>query len=1165
MTLLDDQGLLAGPGGRPLTAEQAEAVRRRTGGVLLSANAGSGKTSVLVERIVRTVVEDGVRPGSVLAVTFTEKAAGEMRSRVRARFAELGRADLAVDSEGVHVSTIHGLCTTVLRAHAAAAGLDPDFRVLDEREARRLREAAFERALASFLNGPGREAALDLVAAYGVDRVAAIIGGARDELRSRGRTVRLPVPAAPPAPDPTVLGRAAAEALACLAGVTGVRVGTAVAGVQALADVLASGREPSPRELEAATFAAGGAKALGAGPCLEYLSVLDAHARAVRDSRAVAALALLDDLLVRAESEYAQSKEQAGGADFDDLQLRTRDLLVDRPALAAALRERHERLLVDEFQDTNPLQADLLGALGGDAFEVGDENQAIYGFRHADVRVMQERRARREAEGAALELATNFRSAPELLGTLNALFVPLLGDGFTALRAGREDPTALPGPRVELHVTATDGEWDAAALRGGLPDAQPWRHAEARHVARRVREIVEVTHLRARDVVVLLRAATAMDVFDQALADEGLDTVASASAGWWGRQQVLDLCAHLAVLANPREEEALFSLLASPLVGLSSDGLRAVADAHPRGERFRALELAAAGRPAPGLEGADGERLAGFAAWFATERAGSARRGLDELIERAVTARDYDLHVLALPGGRRRLANVLKLQRLAAQAQARLGRDVRAFIDLARAELDAEARELDAPVDVGDQDAVRLMTIHAAKGLEFPCVVVADLGRQGAADRPDLVLGDDGRVGLRLCALDLPRSVPALDHEELCAARLAAAHAEERRVHYVAMTRAEELLVLSGAADLGRWPADGPGRPPIGWIGRGLVPDITTRLEGPEADAVIKAEVHGHALRLRLVRNAPGDHPQGPPGHDGGGQLTLHLPEVAPDVLDPIPAPPTPGAASLSYTSLSAYAACPYRWYLQRVLRLPRDERDRALAAGPDAPSGGFDALFRGSLVHRLLEDLDPAAESPPGADPIRELAAVDEVELTDAEVADVQGLVAAYLGSALRERVRAATWVARERPFAFPAGEGQPLVNGILDLVAREPDGGWLVVDFKTDVVAEHDDLEVLVGRSYGVQRRIYALACLHAGASEVEVAHLYLARPRAPAVARYVAGDRGRLEAELLGVARGLLDGAFGPTPHPHRGLCLGCPGRRGLCSHPEELTLREMPEEA
>lgn len=200
--LYDSDGRMIGRRGLPFTPEQADAIARREGSLLLSANAGSGKTSVLSERFVRSVLEDGVEPGRILAITFTDKAAGELRTRVRGRFVELGRRDRARDLDAAWISTFHGLCARVLRAHAVRAGLDPAFAVMEDAEARDVRGGAFERALAGFL-GDGRRDALDLVAAYGVDALQVLIGLVHDQLRSSGMTrPGLPkVDASPPGPD----------------------------------------------------------------------------------------------------------------------------------------------------------------------------------------------------------------------------------------------------------------------------------------------------------------------------------------------------------------------------------------------------------------------------------------------------------------------------------------------------------------------------------------------------------------------------------------------------------------------------------------------------------------------------------------------------------------------------------------------------------------------------------------------------------------------------------------------------------------------------------------------------------------------------------------------------------------------------------------------------
>src|SRR4051794_40898302 len=184
-SLFDADALHEPPGdGRRFTPAQAEAIGDRSRSLLVSANAGSGKTSVLVERFVRAVREDGVDPARILAITFTDKAAAELRERVRRRFLELGDRDGARATEGAFVSTIHGFCARILRAHPLAAGLDPRFAVLDEARASRLREEAFAAALRAFLASDRREA-LDLAAAYGADRLRTAIVATHEALRSQ--------------------------------------------------------------------------------------------------------------------------------------------------------------------------------------------------------------------------------------------------------------------------------------------------------------------------------------------------------------------------------------------------------------------------------------------------------------------------------------------------------------------------------------------------------------------------------------------------------------------------------------------------------------------------------------------------------------------------------------------------------------------------------------------------------------------------------------------------------------------------------------------------------------------------------------------------------------------------------------------------------------------
>jgi ATP-dependent helicase/nuclease subunit A len=1140
-TLFDDPG--DAPDGRTLTDEQARAVEAGGGSRLLHANAGSGKTTVVVERCARAVVEGGVDPRSVLAITFTEKAAGELRQRLRERLAELGHREAGLAAEGAHMSTIHGFCAGLLRAHALAAGVDPGFRVLEDGEAARLRAGAFDAAFAALLDAAsGPE--LELAAAYRPDRLFRLVRDVHARLRSQGETAPA-LPPVPPRPAPTTerdrLGATARAAAARLEsagdGAMVRRARAALERCQRVLDAMEPGALPMPGELDGASFATGNARALACDECEAYLRALGAYRQAAIDVQAARACAQLDRLLRDYGREYAEGKRARSGLDFDDLELLARDLLRDRPAVCHSVAARYTLIVVDEFQDTNARQLELLELIERDnALTVGDEHQAIYGFRHADVEIFRRRRARLAHEGGVDALAVSFRSRRPILDTLNAAFSPRFGPGFVALRPGRADADEIPGPLVELLVSA-EADWADGEEDG--------RRAEARAVARRVRDLVDAHEARQGEVAVLVRSSASIARFERALQDEGLATYVAGGRGYWSDPQVHDLLSYLGALANPREELALIELLASPLVGVSSDGLAILAGARRAARRdlWRTLQDAfCAGDDAElpaRLPAADAERLRSFCPWFAAERRAAARHPLDELVERAVVARGYDLHVLGLSGGERRLANLRKLSRLAREHERREGRDLRGFLEHVEVSADAAPAEGEAPVEAEGLDAVRLMTIHAAKGLEFDVVCVADLGRRGGSDHPDLLV-DGERVGLRLVSLDGNGGVKALDYEALRAERQAAEAAEEERVLYVALTRARERVIASGTIPaLGAWPAASPGGPPLAWLGPALAPGVADRLtaENPEWEAQT-------GVLCRVAAPGPPPAPAQAPADAA--------PPPPPAEPPPPPAPPT--VRTLSYSGLESYARCPYRFYLERVLRLAPVEPPPSAADPAELPP-----LLRGTLAHALLEQMDFTDPALPDRAEARAVGAEHATRLTDAAADDLVGLVAGFAGSPLRGRLAQASEVRREAPFAF-ALPGGPLVNGVVDAIGREGDR-TLIVDYKSDAVAPDEDLEDRTERDYGVQRLVYALAALRGGAEEVEVVHCFLERPEAPVHARFAQAHEGRLEERLTGLADDVLRGEFPVTDRPHRQLCGTCPGRAALCSHPEELTLREL----
>ncbi len=468
---------------REWTPEQWRAIERRQGDLLLDAGAGSGKTSVLVERFVRAVLVDGVDVSAILTITFTEKAAAELRDRIRARLRALGADAAARETEGAFISTIHGFCARVLRAHALSAGLDPRFTVLDRYASDPLAALAFDDALqdlARTVTAPPTPA--DLIAAHGHGTLRATILSVYGQLRSAGAIhPRLP-PCPPPADDGAAALRAAARALADELGAIadpGARVVQALDRVQrCLAVTEADPAEVWPATLGALKLPRNGA-ALSTDACRAYSEALDAFRAACAARAAGPVRDLLDRLLTGYGEHYARRKREVSGLDFEDLELETRALLAGDHELQERYAARFAAIMVDELQDTNRVQLELIESIARDnLFTVGDAQQSIYGFRHADVELFRARGERLAAIGARETLQTNFRSRPEILAALNRAFAAELGDSFLALRPGRESPSRRRRRRIRpsscsSSTRAPTGSSRGWRRRGGWPRPAP--------------------------------------------------------------------------------------------------------------------------------------------------------------------------------------------------------------------------------------------------------------------------------------------------------------------------------------------------------------------------------------------------------------------------------------------------------------------------------------------------------------------------------------------------------------------------------------------------------------------------------------------------------------------------------------------------------------------
>jgi ATP-dependent helicase/nuclease subunit A len=478
-----------------------------------------------------------------------------------------------------------------------------------------------------------------------------------------------------------------------------------------------------------------------------------------------------------------------------------------------------------------------------------------------------------------------------------------------------------------------------------------------------------------------------------------------------------------------------------------------------------------------------------------------------------------------------------KLGRLVRSYEELRGPDIEGFVRFVREGDAAGAKEVEAFAEEEGADAVRLLTIHAAKGLEFKVVVVADAGR----DRPppsgeEILCLPDGRFGFKVADPATGRRKGAFDYHAVKEAEERADAAERLRLYYVALTRATDRLIVSGALD----PAGAAGaRTPIGWVVERLGGVDIAAIEG----AAVELELEAARLLLRLNRFDPeAERAESPAVEAMEPQLSLFaldesvpVEPAAPQLAqqEPVGSPPLHAPRRLSYSALATFGQCPYKYFARYVVGM----RERDTAGEGDE----LGATAIGSAVHEALERLDLAApQVPDGSDGRFE-------GLRREDLGRLQAFVAAYCGSGLAARIAGLVGAATERPFAFE--HDGVLLHGRLD-VLHVAAGRALVVDFKTNALDGADPGEI-VEREYRLQRLVYALACLRAGAEEVEVVYQFLERPDDIVSAAFRRSDRERLETELSAEIGRIREGRFVPTPSDF--ACSGCPALDVVCAGP------------
>jgi ATP-dependent helicase/nuclease subunit A len=1121
-----------------LNAQQESVVSAHQGELFVSAGAGSGKTRVLAERFAEMVLagEESKRAAvldRILLITYTEKAAAELTQRVRRAFLEKDRPDLARRVDEAWISTIHGFCARIVRRHALDLGIDPAFSVLADPDVGVVRAAAFDIAARQAIRS---EDVARMVAAYSLDEVRTSVMQTYDQVRAMGRDVaelRLP-----PEPDLAAAGMTFLAGTGPLADDLRALKPTAtvvrnLAELEALAlavgDLLAD-RQLGRQDLAAAVYEAASEASFGKQGSPEAKTLAEAASALVSALTGDAAetlarehAAALSEVVRDFAETYDTMKSARGVLDFEDLQLLTRRLFTSRPEVGRRYASAFDTVMVDEFQDANELQLEALLPVARDILcTVGDDKQSIYGFRFADVGLFRTRRERLSAgAGRCVALPVNYRSHPDLLETFNAVFGSdaFFGDDWLRLEAGRQTGwrTAWPAdrPRTEVLLVERDG-WDV-----------PWREAEAATLARRLGALVTDGTAQPGDIVVLLRQMTQAQVYATALRREGLEVLLEAGGGFFESREVNDLRALVRTLANPADDGAVLGLLAGGFAGVSDDALCLLARVSGR------LWGATADPEAAGLTGRDASVVRLIHTTIASLRAEQGRRSLGDILLDACEALDYGRDHERLRERAAAGANVRKFVRLADDFERTSPGDPGAFIEYLKVREMHSKREKQGNVADGPAGAVRIMSVHAAKGLEFPVVAFADLAHK-ARSRTELAMimrdSDGPMLAMKLPADEAGKRVATPTFARLAAADDAAGEEEAKRLFYVACTRAEEALIMCGTAVLDKPPV---GSTALDRLRRALGDDtralrlpntvVTLVRPGGEWDHVGRAAAGDHAEAAAESPVPPARPEAGEPRTpaDGLGTAVAPGPHTGPDM--------TPPPAELSFTTLAQYEACPYRFYAQRILGV--GSAVRSVEPGP---------LDVGNAVHaalRLRAAFGDVSEE--------RLAAICRRHGLKGEAgARVRAAVDAFAATPIARRAGQAGWSRSEAAFAVPI-RGRMLV-GSLDLVFREGETA-VVIDYKT---GQGELTEAEAAGRYRRQAECYALAAFATGAREAAVHFVEVERGARTTSFAFATEDAAAIQDGIAAAFARMEAGEFGRRGgfEPH--ICGDCPVSGSLC---------------
>ncbi len=1076
------------------------------------ASAGTGKTTLLVEKFFRLLMrEEGEQFNhidEILAITFTEKAADEMRLRISKRIREEiekievmgpGRnrnaalehlKDARRRVSQSYISTIHSFCARVLRENPVEAGLDPMFEIMDDqRSSALMSEALTKYLLARLRNG----SIADLAYGYG------FIGAAGYETSLATMVKKLfPLMRAADMDGRSLLagcrevfGASDEKAASCLKSASalaaelddGAKNERRSAMIRKVREGLEKMENFSGNREQSIRICGGLATTLNltAFPKNPSARMLKDHLEEAHQwltsSLSFGTAGELAGLLTEFRAYYSGKVKKRAEVDFDDLQELMLAIFGRHPEILGRYRELFKGVLVDEFQDVNRLQKEIIYSIAppgdGKLFIVGDPKQAIYGFRGGDTGVFDEvKEDVSKNSGGRFRITTNYRSTPELVNFVNRFF-EARGDGSF----GEDDPCVASRPPA-----------NAAAVErltfSPLENADANRHMEARLAAQRIIGMTGGAHgdnFRFGQIVLLFRKLTALPVYESVFNALDVPIAVVKGSGFYQSQEVADLVSVLSLIEDPTDLVSWVATLRSPLVGCSDEtvlALRRGADGKIRNPAVipvgRALERLV-------TDESEREKLLDFVGWYENIKNVKDRLTISETME-AVLEKSGLIGVLgAQPFGVQKAVNVTKLIELARAMESSGAMSLKNFVRRATALVDENNSEPQASATTPGQNVVRIMTIHQAKGLEFPVVFLMDV--DGAVGAPPSPVVFDQHRGLAVKYVDKEtlRSHRGMDHIKISRLEAEKRKKDSLRLFYVGCTRATERLVLSGC----RMPRSQEGM----------------------ADAV-DAMVLGHPEFFRKTpdaklaalsyRAAPGAYEilrNEPPDREPGRV-------VLPENNGRPPARKVGGF--LSVGDVATFRKCARAHLLRNIFKIQPPPPARGRGLGP---------LEIGQHAHSILERADLTAPKKRFDEFLKNELGERLANAAAVDKKAVENCVLNVLDLGVIKKLRSGELkpAGTEIPFAYKFDDGF-FMEGKIDLLLRDGEGTPWVADYKFS-----EKLPDLAAR---MQVELYALAVSRFTGAEGAVCALLYAkgRPR-----EYVWRlSKGRLE-ELAGELRG------------------------------------------